>query len=1388
MRRGWLLAAFAVALIGVALAGRLWWIRSHSPSQHTATPRPRVDLNETNVELAPGLEAVYHSLAEPQVELARIDSKPAFTWDDSSPHPRLASGPFAVAWDGVLLIKETDGIRFSAHLAGRATVSVDDVTVLEGRNEDASTPLRSLISFERSPGLYRIHIDYESLPETPARFQLLWEGRTFAREPLPAVRLKHVPAELPEVIKLEESRERGRAAIERFGCARCHASVFPGISAAPPGPSLADLAQRSSQSWLVDWLADPTKVRSDARMPVLFATNRTGFVERWLVVEHLHNLTSKEGKPSVEAKGDHRLGRQAFMGLGCVACHQVPDKETATQPALDRYPLEGLGDRATEAYLAAFLADPSLRYPDGRMPKLPIEDKKARDLAAFILLWNRPSIAEKTSGDLPTREEIATVSQRLGVAPAEVGAALVREKGCLRCHPGVGDTETAALPIRNDQGGCLSTSTLPRFNLDEQTRQAVRDYLQVAALEKHPSEFARRQRLIKHLGCLRCHQRDSDRLPPLEEISRTLWSPFLSRMPYQKTPPLSHASAKYMPEYLLSAVRGGVTGVRPDWYSFRMPSFGPMAEEIVRALAEGDGELPTQPAATMTTNADPTLPTLGPTLVGAQGYSCISCHVWNGKSPNGIEPGTVGPDLVSVTARIRRDWFDRWLDDPLRIHPNTPMPAIFQKGKQAPITAILNGEVDRQKDALWAYLAQGKNAPPPTPKPAIVIDLPPDGGPVVAQIPIQTPDTKTIESITALFANQDLLLYDVNAMTLLNVYTGARILRHAANWRSYALSGTPVATSLTSNPTITLITPAGRQTPSQTTFLAYERLPNGMRVHARYTFVSGTIEAEETLTLGSGSERRLTRAFRFKELPAEASVEIRAPMPPERRIDVITESTASGGIEAGIRIARFGSKDGVAVGALRYELPAPREPAAEKVLLEPQPVPDGDLVGPLERPGYRALVYPRPKATSKEDLIMPGALAAHPRDGRIFIASMKLGELLVLRDPHDNAVDARFENFAGGLFQDAYALHAEEDALYVLQRRNLTRIPFAPDGGPARFERVALLPHSPADAYDWGYGLVRDRSGAFVMSFAPHANQKLIGSGSAVRLKGDKLEEIAFGMRNPFGWCTGPDQEVFFTDNQGEWVASNKLCHVSDGRFYGYPNPAQAEHAKKPFGKTAVWVPYDWARSINGVTYDNSGGKFGPFSGQFFLAELMHGGAVIRANVEKINGEYQGACFPFWGKGLIGPLVLTFDPKGRLFVGGITQPGWMGQPDRGALFRIDYTGAMPFEIQSIHVLPSGYRLRFTRPVERGSAGDIASYLIEHYRYEYTGAYGSPELDRNRLTISKVHIHADGMTVDLTTNPLIKDRVYAITGKGVRSAQGEALVHPTGVYTLNEIPK
>jgi mono/diheme cytochrome c family protein/glucose/arabinose dehydrogenase len=1355
--------------------------------------------------LQPGLLAEYRSLAQGSdaTPVQRIDAKPAFTWGRSTPHPRLRPGPFEVTWSGIIEWREIGPVWFGAHVAGEVDVTVDGVVVLHGRGRDLTSWVEADSPFVRAPGLYRIHIRYQMPVEAPSRIQLGWRGETFEREPLPAIRLKHVVRELPEAAREESLAVLGREAVGRLGCARCHRQAFPGIGDPPPGPSLADLGARVQPSWLLQWLGDPAKVRAGARMPALFAADRRGFVERWLVAEHLLETTRPPRPPSATG-GDHRAGKQAFIGLGCIACHGDAEQPGGGPADPERHVLTGLADRLPPDHLAAFLEDPTSRYPDGRMPKLPVNATTARDIVAYLLMDARPTA---TSNMAPIEEnEIQQVLHRLRVTNRRAaGAALLREKGCARCHGGIGAPEPASVPIgpgaeSGRRAGCLDDKgPSPRFALDDATRRAIVAYLKVARQERHPSPFAEGQRLLRHFKCHRCHARDGELSTPLEDMGRTLHVPFLYRLPFQRTPRLTQVTRRLRREYLLLAIRDGVSGVRPDWYSYRMPSFGKHAEAIVRGLAEADGDLPDDRENPPAASTDPTLAALGPALVGFEGYSCVSCHVWNGQSLAAVEPGTVGPELTSLTTRIRREWFDRFLDDPLRVYPATPMPSIFRRGEPASLSSVLHGDATQQKDALWAYLAQGKKATSPKPPAPIPVPVP-RGAPIVAQIPVQLPNATLVESICVLYDSHDVLVYDLGRAALANVYIGARLLREANVWRSYRLAGTALlpASEPSQAGTITLIGPRGEEPLQSTVLLGYDRTA-GARVRWRWQFASLSVEAEDELHL---SGRRLVRELRLRNLPAQSALEVRMQVPRQGKRPLVTASLGQAHLKMGEPfVARLtpDARSGAVAATISFDLPPPQAP--------PQTVrpalavkPDEGLIGPLERPGYKALLYPRPKTTTGEDLVMPSALAVHPHDGRLFVASLKLGDLFVLRDPTGDGKSARFESYARGLFQDVFGMLHDGKDLYVLHRRNLSRLressstqeraKGAETLTASSCDRVAALEHAVGNAYDWAYGLTRDRAGNFLFTLAPHANRSQPGAGALMRLPatpGSRPEEILFGLRNPLGWCQGPEGEVFFTDNQGDWVATNKLCHVVPGSFYGFPNPAQKKHTAKQPAPTAVWVPYSWARSINGMAYDASGGKFGPFAGQFFLAELMHGGAIIRANVERINGVYQGACFPFWGKGLLGPLTLAFDPKGRLYVGAITTPGWMGQPDRGALFRIDFTGTTPFEIQSIHVRPQGFRLVFTRGVDATTAQRASSYRLEHYRYEYTGAYGSPELDRARVEVRSVHLHADGRTLDLTTAPLLAGRVYAITAAGVRSVQGEALVHPTGVYTLNEVP-
>src|SRR5581483_8329790 len=348
------------------------------------------------------------------------------------------------------------------------------------------------------------------------------------------------------------------------------------------------------------------------------------------------------------------------------------------------------------------------------------------------------------------------------------------------------------------------------------------------------------------------------------------------------------------------------------------------------------------------------------------------------------------------------------------------------------------------KDALWAYLARGKDAPSPAPPPPLPVAAPAVGEPLLAaQIPIRLPDGRWVESVSLLTADHDLLIYDLGAAKPLSGFTGGQILRTVqGRIRQFLAAGT--AAELVAAPAWEVL---GRPKPTDRTLLGYDRLADGVRLRWRFHFDQDTPDVEETLRLVSEKgARRLVRELR----PAN---------------------------------------DPKAAVTVRHDLPAAKAAPA----WEGSPVTFADPdEGSLERPGYRAVAYPRPKTVSGEDRVMPGAVAVRPRDGQVFVASLKTGELFALHDPSGDGKGARFERYGRGLYQDALSMLAEDDGLYVLHRRNLTKI-MERDGVADRFDRVAALPHGVADTYDYAYGLARDKLGRFVISYAQYANAAMTG-------------------------------------------------------------------------------------------------------------------------------------------------------------------------------------------------------------------------------------------------------------------------------------------------------
>ncbi|EJL35080.1 cytochrome c family protein [Novosphingobium sp. AP12] len=82
-------------------------------------------------------------------------------------------------------------------------------------------------------------------------------------------------------------------------------------------------------------------------------------------------------------------GKAATQRLGCGACHAIPDiwPQGTTGPALTNFADRGLiagklPNRPGE--LAAYLLDPPATVPGTAMPKIPMTQQDAADIAAFL--------------------------------------------------------------------------------------------------------------------------------------------------------------------------------------------------------------------------------------------------------------------------------------------------------------------------------------------------------------------------------------------------------------------------------------------------------------------------------------------------------------------------------------------------------------------------------------------------------------------------------------------------------------------------------------------------------------------------------------------------------------------------------------------------------------------------------------------------------------------------------------------------------------------------------------------------------------------------------------------------------------------------------------------
>ena len=442
----------------------------------------------------------------------------------------------------------------------------------------------------------------------------------------------------------------------------------------------------------------------------------------------------------------------------------------------------------------------------------------------------------------------------------------------------------------------------------------------------------------------------------------------------------------------------------------------------------------------------------------------------------------------------------------------------------------------------------------------------------------------------------------------------------------------------------------------------------------------------------------------------------------------------------------------------------------------------------------------------------PGSFEILP-DGRLAVGTRR-GDVYFISGAFETPPNPVYHLFASGQ-DEIFGLAWKDGSLTITQFGEVTRLTDTDGDGTAdRFDTLSNN-WGYAEGHEFAFGSKHDPEGNIWVALGLSGSYKShnLFRGWAVKVTPDgKMIPICSGLRSPAG--VGPNAEgaMFCIESQGPWNGSCSLKHLKPGGFLGHP----ASYNWYPFAKgmeapalepnsnsrllvekkrvkelvpPAVLFPYiKMGRSISGFRLNQTRGKFGPFDNQIFLGDYTLS-LIMRATTEKINGVWQGACYPFREGLSTGIMNVEFTPKGQLVAGGFTtNRQW---PVRGekpfAIQRLDWMGKTPFELQEINIRSDGFLLTFTLPVDPVVAAKPETYSLTTYTHIYAAGYGSPEVDHTTPEIDRAEVSQDGMSVKLVVKGIQESHIHDFDLTKMQSRDRQPLLHTRAYYTVNEIP-
>jgi hypothetical protein len=1398
----------------------------------------------------PGLIAEHRQADREPVR--RLDAVVAAHWTGRPDERLLADKPFSATWTGVLQVPDDGPYQLHVHARGDVTVEVSGKSVIDKRNVIgwASSPAQTL-TYGPTP----LRVTFTARGES-AEISLFWSSDRFEREPIPARLLAH---DRKEVVPTDF--DRGRVLARALRCEACHAEASAEIAAQPmPAPALDQLAGNLHRAWLVDWLTankPPHEQREgrkessiERRMPYLSLTKEEAEVlADWLLDPA---LAAKPGKPVEQPqpqkseKADPKkpvpsreAGEQLLLTRGCLACHRVG--EFGESGLFGGGDLTVIAAKRPATFFTTWLQKPEALNRDHRMPVFDLSAHERQSLA--LALAGRGEARNAGGGE--TNHDRARE--------------LARKHRCDQCHR-LPEAETAgklAAPTKIDllsersrwTTSCAANSEAkklqPVFGVGTEDAGALQAYFsqRQTPADKNPQVMEGAQLLVEN-NCLACHAREpqpagvlpkkfGDKLVAVAQKFEDL----ASQVPAMTPPSLNSVGDKLTDQALEKAITRVGPAHRP-YLLVQMPKFRLSKEQTAELAAhfihtDRIPDFDRGPPANITPQLQEARTLAGKRLVGTDGFSCTSCHQVGSVLPVKAPPAARGPSLSLPQERLRKTWFDRFVRNPARIVPRMEMPTV-----QTPVRGVLADKLDDQLAAVWQVLST-PGFEPPLPEPVRTLRFYSNednqGKQPLLITDLIEHDGQTLERAALIgLPNRHNILFDFATNRLLAWSQGdlARQRTKGKNWYWEPAGSVLLDTGLKRSEFELeldgdvyeavsdgqwLIEPAKWRLDDESVTFEYLQTFRKSKGNAKDHV---TVLIKQTMKpFEDTNGRGLTRHWMIDRLPERARLIVRLvdlkgkqPVTVKQRYGEVRLETPRGVVlleherriqtlpDGGMRIFfdRPSPLSQVELWA-RYRTSLPSD---EYHAPRPPPIPF------IQPPVTIAPGLSGERLTLPTD-IMPTALAWRP-NGDLVIASLK-GHVMSFPRESLTTTSPQGELLADGLAAP-YGIQAGSDYVDVVTKYGLLRLNRNSKDGASEALTVASGWGYTSDYHDWAVGLPRDAAGNYYLALPCYQDNR---SEAAKRLRGSVLklsprrptpddqrlfgiEQLTLGHRFPMGMALNAREELFVSDNQGNYNPFNELNHVKPSAHFGFVN--KGEKAPESHVAPTIAIPHPWTRSVNGICFLETPRKlaangkkiFGPLEGHLVGCEYDTK-RLIRMSLQKVAGDYQGCCYPLTvptpaEEAPLGPICCEVSPAGELFIGSIRDSGWGAGNNIGEVIRVRFDESqLGHGLAEMRATATGFELDFFQPVAKALAEDAGNYSLNSYRRESTPAYGGSDIDRRTEKVAAAQLSPDGKRVTLTVPQLRAGYVYELHLKSL-APNGATFFPAEAHYTLRQLVK